>query len=289
VSCSSPRACTAVGYAADNAGSRVPLAENWNGSTWTIQPVPGPARRTNPALWAVSCSSADACTGVGTYNGPAGQSAGLIERWNGAHWTQQRPAGSGRQDSFFGVACPSATACTAVGYVTTAKGSARPLAQEWNGSTWLAQHVPAAPGSSGGVFAAVSCSSPDACTATGAAFNTTGDPLAQRWNGTLWRSQTTIAPLDYETSFSEVGMAGVSCPSVRACTAIGDFTPGNFSASFAEGWDGEAWSMQAAAVPAGNEQDMLSGISCVTARCAAVGSYIGPSGILLTMAQATPG
>ncbi len=50
VSCNSPSSCEAVGEGVNEAGTHLPLAERWNGSEWSQQPVPAPRRRQgNPA------------------------------------------------------------------------------------------------------------------------------------------------------------------------------------------------------------------------------------------------
>src|SRR5215471_9128604 len=56
VACTSPSACTAVGFS--NAGT---LAERWNGTRWRIQATPNPAQG-GAGLSGVSCTSASACT-----------------------------------------------------------------------------------------------------------------------------------------------------------------------------------------------------------------------------------
>jgi hypothetical protein len=71
VSCTSPRACTAVG---SSASGQFPLAERWDGSTWTTQHVPDVNAIGYTQLTAVSCSSARACMALGTYNGASAPS-----------------------------------------------------------------------------------------------------------------------------------------------------------------------------------------------------------------------
>ena len=66
VSCSSPSACTAVGYYS-TAGTSQTLIESWNGSAWSIVPSPN-ASQVN-VLLGVSCSSSSACTAVGDNSG----------------------------------------------------------------------------------------------------------------------------------------------------------------------------------------------------------------------------
>ena len=77
VSCSSPSACTAVGYytfvSSDGSASDQALIESWNGSAWSI--VPSPTAPQPDLLLGVSCSSSSACTAVGD-----GSSQTLIER-----------------------------------------------------------------------------------------------------------------------------------------------------------------------------------------------------------------
>jgi hypothetical protein len=42
-----------------------PLAEQWNGSAWTIQSTPNPTGSNQNELYAVSCASSTTCTAVG--------------------------------------------------------------------------------------------------------------------------------------------------------------------------------------------------------------------------------
>ena len=51
VSCTSPTACTAVGQSNNNSPADVPLAERWNGTSWTIQHPPAPPSTALPVLY----------------------------------------------------------------------------------------------------------------------------------------------------------------------------------------------------------------------------------------------
>ena len=69
----------------------VTLAERWNGSSWSVQPTANPGG-INPELVDVSCTSARACTAVGSA-GNGGDVSGigaLAERWNGTSWSIER-------------------------------------------------------------------------------------------------------------------------------------------------------------------------------------------------------
>jgi hypothetical protein len=192
VSCTSARACTAVGET--DAGT---LAERWNGRRWAIQATPP-----GILLTAVSCTSARSRTAVGTNvaGGP------LAERWNGARWAIQATAPG---DSLEAVSCASATACVAVGFNTI---------ERWNGSKWVVQSNPITRGELMGV----SCASASACTAVGAGFSGSGSRLrgvtvAAHWNGRKWFIQSTPNPRRSRGRF----FAGISCTSAPVCTAVG--------------------------------------------------------------------
>lgn len=63
VSCPLATSCTAVGSAGSSATQ--PLAEHWNGTTWTIQATASP--QVNKTLNGISCLRSSACTAVGYY------------------------------------------------------------------------------------------------------------------------------------------------------------------------------------------------------------------------------
>lgn len=285
VSCPSATACTAVGSAFDKAARRtVNLAEAWNGTSWRVQAIANPKGSTGGALHGVSCTSRSACTAVGNYGTAAGRVVAVAERWNGTTWRLQavpKPAST----ELFGVSCSAAHACTAVGY-HTGTGGTQPIAEAWNGSTWRVQAVPLPSGAPGAILAAVSCTSPRGCTATGASFSTTAPTLAERWNGTRWRVQPTPSPANSGTSRREVELNAVSCTSATACTASGAYAPGGHSAYFLEAWNGRRWRLVTAPRPAGFVAGALNGMSCVLARCTAVGAWSGGAVPVATLAMA---
>jgi hypothetical protein len=82
VSCTSATRCTAVGAAGDGllSGGGIPaggepLAEVWDGTTWTIQDPPAPGGGASASLSGVSCTAATACVAVGTIQTSPGNSA----------------------------------------------------------------------------------------------------------------------------------------------------------------------------------------------------------------------
>ncbi len=285
VSCTSASACTAAGDAfSTKAGADVPLAESWNGKSWRIETTPSPKGGTNSTFFALSCTSASACTAVGDYM-KSGLNESLIERWNGKAWAVQTAAKADKLTFLMGVSCASARACTAVGYQNTGSGDAKPLVEGWNGKSWTAQKALLPKGAPGGAFDAVSCTSATACTATGTNFGVTAPTLAERWNGKAWKIQSTPSPSNFKTSLANVALDGVSCTSSKACTATGSYQPGGVSAYFAEVWNGTRWALQTTPVPSGSQGGKLLGVWCIPTRCTAVGAYLTATG-QLTLAMA---
>src|SRR5580704_4257949 len=198
VSCPAADSCTAVGYYTDAARHIHPLAERWNGTSWSIQAVPSPAGQPASGFFAVSCTAANACTAVGAQTGSTGITASLAERWNGTSWTIQAVPSTGGSlaSELLAVSCTKATSCTAAGSVIDSSQASVPLAVGWNGTSWSIQPVPSPAGSPGSGLSGVSCSSPVACTAAGS-YDTSGGStalLAEAWNGTSWHIQATPSP-----------------------------------------------------------------------------------------------
>jgi len=84
VSCTSTTACMAVGYSGNSSGtSTSTLAEQWNGSAWTL--VPTPTKGAHSLLGRVSCPSTTACMAVGESGNSSGTSTStLAEQWKSA-------------------------------------------------------------------------------------------------------------------------------------------------------------------------------------------------------------
>jgi hypothetical protein len=285
VSCASASACTAVGYYFDTSGTDVTLAEGWNGSGWSVESTPNPAGASDSTLVGVSCTSATACTAVGSYNDRAGTLLPLAERWDGTTWSMETvpsPAGA-RASRLFGVSCTSPSACTSVGTVTTSAGLGAALAEAWNGKSWGVQATPNPAGANGTMLSAVSCTAEGTCAAVGSyqdgGFG--GVTLAEAWNGKSWSVQATPVP----AGANDATLSGVGCSSTNMCTAVGYYLTGaGLPVSFAEGWDGSRWSLQSTPLPAGAILTVLNGVSCTPTNCTAVGYAQGRAGIQETLA-----
>ena len=206
VSCSSGRACTAVGFGGLMHGAEVALVERWNGSDWSLQATPG------QASWvAVSCPSERDCTAVGDNGGSdppahAGQ-------WNGSSWSLETT--SDPNGVVTDVSCTSRDSCTLVG-----SDQSTTLAERWNGSSWTTQTTlnPFNPGGDGSQLRGISCASRRNCTAVGYSEGT----LVEQWNGEQWSVQPTPT---MDTTSSTLG--AISCTRWGPCIAVGTYTEPN--------------------------------------------------------------
>ena len=106
VSCTSTRACTAVGAA----------IYGWNGRRWSIEERIPRSERLN----GVSCTSSNTCIAVGS--GPHGD---LVARLRGSRLSPVRVP---RGHQLVGVSCSSASACVAVGNGGLVESTMRPRA-----------------------------------------------------------------------------------------------------------------------------------------------------------------
>jgi hypothetical protein len=277
VSCTSSKACTAVGSFYSKAGKYMPLAENWNGTTWSLQEVPIPTGSKKDQLFGVSCTSSTACMAVGEFENSAKETVPLAEQWNGTSWTVQEPPplSSAKQSGLASVSCTASTECTAVGFSGVIPESKwQPLADRWNGTTWSAQEPPVpTKGTHASLYGGVSCTSSKSCVGVGDFINSSGkeESLAESWNGTTWTAQEPPAT----TGAQKTRLDGVSCTSSSACTAVGTFfNSANKFVPLAEIWNGTAWTAQEPPLVTGVTEGVAVGVSCTSSTaCTAMVSF----------------
>jgi len=61
----------------DSNGPNAVLAEQWDGTAWSIQTTPNPRGELTSALAAVSCTTSTACTAAGEFARPVTGDVGL--------------------------------------------------------------------------------------------------------------------------------------------------------------------------------------------------------------------
>ena len=251
-------------------------------SPWTVQ---GTVNQKGPTgtVTGISCPAASACTAVGTFVNVGGQTAPMIQRWNGTKWTGSAlPTLAGEKAyGLNAVSCPSTTACTAVGNYVSASGRQLTFSEVWSGATWVIQKPVNPTGGSSDVLDSVSCTSSSVCTAVGSynsyvngQFQSMG--LAEVWNGATWSVQSISAPAGH----GAFGLTSVSCSAISSCIATGWYsaTPYSYygSVPLAMQWNGVGWTQLTLAVPvdASSFGESVASVSCSSATtCTAVGSY----------------
>ena len=279
VSCLSASECEATGYAELTGDKHVTLAEQWNGTAWSIQSTPT-NEGNDSDLVGVSCVSAKECIASG-FSEPGGAAAALTEEWNGKEWKVKTTAKLPKEDKeswFEGVSCPSAKHCIAVGKVNVGTEGIQPLIESYNGSKWTLQSTPVPEDSSGAQLSSVSCSATSACTAVGEYDDLTENgerPLIERYNGTSWQLQEAASPVGKPApKGSHWTLGAVSCPTSSSCVATGSYAKSASGETLllGEEWNGSRWELALPEDRSGMALNSLQGVSCTSALvCTAVG------------------
>jgi len=284
VSCTSASSCIAVGYTVGSArrSPRVrPLAERWNGTSWSVQATPALAYAT---LAGVSCPAPAFCLAVGGFLKTLSANAQpLAEVWNGKSWSQLTAPNPHAENGsvFTSVDCVAVSKCEVTGDFDYADTAQSVFAYGLSGTSWTAQKQVNPVGQEINSDSSVSCTSAGACTSVGSWTNTGALSLAERWNGASWSRQALPHPRNSVTD----SLAGVSCTAAAACTAVGESAnnlndfPGATEAMM---WNGASWQLTATPNRSGTS-NVLSGVSCTTAvSCVAVGSsFSSKAGVTL--------
>lgn len=265
VSCTSSSACTGVGSYVAEDGNAYPLAERWNGSSWSTQAT----QTSQPGVFNdVACASSTSCIAVGRTPDPETEGAPyrtFAESWNGTEWqTMSTPNQGTKENVLSSVSCTAATECTAVGHYVAESGKTYPLSERWNGTSWSIETTPT---SHVGVLKGVSCTLSTSCVAVGSSLDPEKEAGSQRtfamhWNGSKW----TVVSSPNKSSTNNV-LNSISCTSWAACTAVGYYTPLDTFPMVLR-WDGSSWSTQSLPYQWG----FLEDVSCASSTyCMAVG------------------
>jgi hypothetical protein len=221
------------------------------------------------SFYGTSCTGPSFCVAVGL-GGPTGSST-LAEVWNGSTWAVVPTPNTGANfNGLEGVSCVSSSFCLAVGASQSGPNASTTLVERWNGSTWTI--VPSAPPTTSADFlTSVSCTATSFCMAAGYGNNaTTYVPLAETWNG----SAMTNAPPAHLPGGIGSFFYSVDCVSPTWCIAGGAGYTGTSMTdqSFAELWNGTAWSIQSTPDPSPSDYTYIESLQCLgTQWCVAVG------------------
>jgi hypothetical protein len=193
VACPAARECLAVGeWTADHGVTIAALAEQWNGTAWSLASLASPVgQATFAALDSISCPSATSCLAVGNYHDRNDRLKALAVAWNGTTWrllSAPDPTRSG-DAVLAGGSCSTPTSCVAVGNYALRHDVWHVLVERWNGSSWS---IEAGADPALALFDqlnSVSCDSAGNCTAVGFTENEglVTSPLIERsFGGGPW-------------------------------------------------------------------------------------------------------
>lgn len=240
----SPTDVWAVG---SNVRTTHPLAEHYNGTSWSAVVLPARSRGSQPELDAVSADSAKDVWAVGSI-GPHTHT--LIEHFDGKAWkvVPSLPTPGWR---LMGVAALTRRNVWAVGSLAVKTKNSRPLIEHWNGSSWRRVPSPNPRGPEDELLA-ISARSAHDVWAVGD-YRTRGEtrPLVLHWNGRRWKQVATPSPP------RGGALWGVTAIGAKDAWAVGM----GARRSLAEHWNGRAWRVVSVRAPAGLPAPSLVAVS----------------------------
>jgi hypothetical protein len=160
--------------------------------------------------------------------------------------------------------------CVAAGVLAVPASAPAAIVSPWS----IVPSANTSPSQANGL-GSVSCSGPRFCMAVGSYQGPSNQlTLTEMWNGVSW----TIVPSPNASTTGPNDLSGVSCTSASSCVAMGGYANGSGNVfTFAESWDGHAWTMLTTVNPStasGFPTQSLGGVSCTSpTSCTAVGSY----------------
>ena len=218
-------------------GAQLPLAEQWNGTTWKKVAVPLPAGATAGTLSAVDDLSSGNAWAVGT-SGPGGTSQTLIEHWNGTAWTVVSSPDPGGDNVLAAIGGTGPKDLWAVGWFqNTAQTFVALLFEHWNGTAWSFVAPPVEGGTQFGQ--AVTAIAPNDVWVVG---DTGGQStLSAHWDGTSWRLVTTPFLVSKNSVNFLSGVTATASNNVWASGYEGNVNGNLFSQPYMLHWTGSSW------------------------------------------------
>jgi hypothetical protein len=257
-----------VGYSLPGIATQ-PLAEHFDGSTWTVMSPPSPSSG-DTELESVDDISTDDVWAVG-YTLNRGGPKTLVENWNGSTWSVVASPSPGSGDNLLeSVTSMSTDDVWAVGYTTAVSGGIRQtLVEHWDGASWSI--VPSANSGSGdNVLLSVSAGAPGGgLWAVGyTMLQGSTSALIEYWNGSTWSIVTGGDAGDANGVLTRVAVA----PSGSAW-AVGYVSGAQDPESLVEVWDGTSWAETAVPQPGTGISALLSVTAASATNVTAVGTY----------------
>ncbi|HEX6667636.1 MAG TPA: hypothetical protein VF081_13690 [Solirubrobacterales bacterium] len=277
--------CTAVGKSTKS-GADSPVAQRWNGTSWSEQ---SPAKKSGTLptrLFGVDCPSETRCLAAGNYQPSEGGPTLLTEIWNESKWSVQSPPvpSEATSSELVGIGCSSTSRCGAVGSAMIG-GVKTAIAEKWTSPNWALESIPIPEGATSSQLDGIDCIWSDFCAAVGR-YTTSGGAvksLVMFWNGE-WKLHSLTAP----EGAVETTLLDVSCTKTpNRCTAVGGWKNSKGEQStLAYRFNGvTTWTLQSTPNPSGSTESVFQDVSCATeASCTAAGSSVD-GGTTKTLAE----
>ena len=282
ISCVAVGSCLAVGNATpvvQPAGGpdQFGFAEVLTGQKWTGTTLIAPQGTNVVSMTGVSCVNATTCFAVGSADIGKKPSAIAYALFGAAPWTGPlslpNPAPTFRFVSLSSVSCTSTTACVAAGTYFGTLSEQHPYVEQLQGSTWSTVALPLPTGAVSGALSGVSCAG-STCQAVGSMTVTGSSELQPLVASNGGANHWTVAELSPPAPSSvSASLAGVSCATAVACTAVGSFLDTtNATHALVEGLNSDgSWSPTVGLDLAGTTSATLDAVSCPSL-CVAVGN-----------------
>jgi hypothetical protein len=230
-----------------------PLAEHWNGRSWTAVATPKPPP--GATFSSVADLGPDDAWAVGSFSSQvAPYSHTLIEHFDGTAWhIVPSPDPGTETNALFQVAASGPDDIWATGEDSVSLASPTlTLAEHWNGHRWSVVPTPDDPTASFNDLESLAVRSPtNAWTGVSTSGNANGDFFAH-WNGKTWRKVAGFGDLRGEIAL--LGLAIVSPDQVWAA--------GGYQGIMTGRWDGTRWRRVPTPAP-GRAANLLEAITTV--------------------------
>jgi hypothetical protein len=261
----------AVGfYAPESLFITQTLAEHWDGTQWSVVPIPNGGTGDNQLNSVAVVSSTDVWA-VGFYNSqPRGPFQALVEHWDGTQWiVVPGPHPGNTYDFLSSVAVVSSTDIWAVGLYNNESGVEQTLVEHWDGTSWSVVPSPN-PGTIGNYLNSVGVVSSTDVWAVGVYLD---DPLIEQtlvehWDGTSW----SVVPSPNQGTNANL-LRSVGVVSSTDVWAVGLYLdPPQPAQTLIEHWDGTSWNLTPS--PNGTGNNDLKSVGVVSSTDVwAVGFY----------------
>jgi len=295
ISCTSAGKCTAVGTYEDSSGNGQAMqatetSRMWRQATEVTAPS-NAATGPDASLGGISCTSTFNCVAVGSYLDSSGNGQAMEATETSGTWGQAAeiaaPSNAGTDPNAVlkGISCTSPGNCTAVGTYEDSSGNGQASEATETSGTWGQAAEIAAPSNAGtnpeALLYSVSCTSAGNCVGVGSYLDSSSHVQAMDATETsgTWDRATEVTAPSNTGSNPEAALKGISCPSPRKCTAVGQYLDsfGNGQAMEATETNGtwrQATKVTAPSDAGTNPNAKLYAVSCASARkCTAVGTY----------------